>query len=415
MVAKVISGKTIRGVLSYNENKVKEGTAACIRAEGFPVKADELGFNDKLQTFLDYQLLNSKVKTNAIHISLNFDKSDRLDKDMLEKIAETYLDKIGFGSQPYLVYQHFDAAHPHIHLVTTNVKVDGSRIDLHNIGRDRSETARREIEIDFKLVKAQGRKQDNEILKPADLTRAAYGKSETKRTISNIVNAVVRSYKFTSIHELNAVLKQYNIIADQGKEGTLIREKNGLRYSLLDKKGQAIGVPIKASSIYGSPTLKFLSGQFELNEMRRESHGQRLRTVIDAFEAKPGREFSDFVKHMVANDVYPVVRQNEDGRIYGLTFIDNTTKCVFNGSALGKSYSANGIQERFKIEPDKKDPTMPRLPVKEYNEKQTYSISDADPRLENLDLVRQLTEANVDHSNTPYDLKKKKKRKGRSI
>lgn len=414
MVAKVISGKTIRGVLSYNENKVKEGTAACIRAEGFPVKADELGFNDKLQTFLDYQLLNTKVKTNAIHISLNFDKSDRLDQDTLEKIAENYLDKIGFGSQPYLVYQHFDAAHPHIHLITTNVKVDGSRIDLHNIGRDRSETARREIEIDFKLVKAQGRKQENEILKPADLTRAAYGKSETKRTISNIVNAVVRSYKFTSIHELNAVLKQYNIIADQGKEGTLIREKNGLRYSLLDKNGQSIGVPTKASSIYGSPTLKFLSGQFELNEMRRQPHGQRLKNVIDAFEVKSGREFSDFVKHMVANDVYPVVRQNQDGRIYGLTFIDNTTKCVFNGSSLGKGYSANGIQDRFKIEANKKDATLPRLPVKEYQERQTQAISDADSRI-NLDFVRQLTEANVDHSNTPYDLKKKKKRRGRSI
>ena len=415
MVAKVISGKTIRGVLSYNENKVKEGTAACIRAEGFPIKADGLSFNDKLQTFLDYQLLNSKVKTNAIHISLNFDKSDRLDKDTLEKIAETYLDKIGFGSQPYLVYQHFDAAHPHIHLVTTNVKVDGSRIDLHNIGRDRSETARREIEIDFKLVKAQGRKQGTEILKPADLTRAAYGKSETKRTISNIVNAVVRSYKFTSIHELNAVLKQYNVIADHGKEGTMIREKNGLRYSLLDKQGQAVGVPIKASSIYSKPTLKFLFGQFELNEMRREPHMQRLRDIIDAFEAKPGMGFGGFVKHMVANDVYPVVRQNEDGRIYGLTFIDNTTKCVFNGSALGKNYSANRIQDRFKIEVNKKDTTMPRLPVKEYEEKQTGAVSDPDPRIENLDLVRQLTEAKVDHSNTPYDLKKKKKRRGRSI
>jgi hypothetical protein len=414
MVAKVISGKTIRGVLSYNENKIKEGTAACIRAEGFPVKADGLSFNDKLQTFLDYQLLNPKVKTNAIHISLNFDKSDRLDKNSLEAIAETYLNKIGFGSQPYLVYQHFDAAHPHIHLVTTNVKIDGSRIDLHNIGRDRSETARREIEIDFKLVKAQGRKHQLEILQPADLTRAVYGKSETKRAISNIVNAVVRAYKFKSIHELNAVLKQYNVIADQGKEGTMIREKNGLRYSLLDKQGQMVGVPIKASAIYGRPTLKFLTGQFELNELRREPHMQRVRDVIDAFAAKPGKQFPDFVKHMVANDVYPVVRQNEDGRIYGLTFIDNTTKCVFNGSALGKSYSAKGIQDRFNIETNDKNPTMPRLPVKEYRDKEISAISEADTKFEKFDLLRQLTEANVDHSNTPYELKRKKRR-GRSI
>ncbi len=56
------------------------------------------------------------------------------------------MSKIGFGDQPYLVYQHFDARHPHIHIVTTNIKSDGSRIKTHNIGRNQSERARREIE-----------------------------------------------------------------------------------------------------------------------------------------------------------------------------------------------------------------------------------------------------------------------------
>lgn len=413
MVAKVITGKTIRGVLSYNENKVKEGTAACIKAEGFPVGVDVLSFNGKLQTFLDYQLLNSKVKTNAVHISLNFDKSDRLDQSKLEAIADTYLNRIGFGSQPYLVYQHFDAAHPHIHLVTTNVKVDGSRIDLHNIGKDRSEVARREIEIEFGLTKAQGRKQQNEILKPADLTRAIYGKSETKRTISNIVNAAVRSYKFTSLHELNAVLKQFNVIADQGKEGTIKRDKKGLTYSLLDKNGQMVGVPIKASSIYGRPTMQFLAGQFELNQIRKDPHKERVRNIIDGFEAQPGKQFHDFVNYMMKNEVYPVIRQNEDGRIYGLTFIDNTTKCVFNGSALGKAYSANGIQDRFQIQPIDKDSAMPRLPVRDHVDREQLSINQ-DSKTGSIDLLRQLTDATADHSNTPYELKKKK-RKGRRI
>ena len=158
MVAKVIIGKTIRGVLSYNENKVKEGTAACIKAEGFPMRADGLSFKDKLQTFLDCHLQNRNVKTNALHISLNFDPSEKFDSNKLGEIAAAYLSKIGFGDQPYLVYQHFDAAHPHVHLVTTNVKLDGNRIDLHNIGRNASEEARKEIEVEFKLVKAQRRK-----------------------------------------------------------------------------------------------------------------------------------------------------------------------------------------------------------------------------------------------------------------
>lgn len=415
MVAKVISGKTIRGVLSYNENKVKEGTAACIKAEGFPRSADVLSFNDKLQTFLDYQLLNSKVQTNAIHISLNFDKSDKLDQYKLEAIAQTYLERIGFGSQPYVVYQHFDAAHPHIHIVTTNVRIDGCRIDLHNIGRDRSEIARREIEVEFNLVKAQGRAKVVDIPKPADLSRAVYGKSETKRTISNIVNSIIRSYKFTSIHELNAVLKQYNVVADQGNPGTVIRLKNGLRFSLLDNKGIAVGVPIKASSIYGKPTMLFLSGQFELNELRREPHKERVRTVIDAFAGKAGTGLEGLVKHLVANDIYPVVRQNEQGRIYGITFVDNTTKCVYNGSALGKAYSANALLSRFNDDLARKDWTMPRFPLREDHERANSQNDEFGLQVQPLKVLHDLMEAEVDHSSTPYDLKKKRKRKGRSI
>jgi hypothetical protein len=415
MVAKVISGKTIRGVLSYNENKVKEGTAACIKAEGFPVAADRLSFNDKLDTFLDYHVLNEKVKTNTLHISLNFDCADELDQDKLESIAEAYLNKIGFGNQPYLVYQHFDAAHPHIHVVTTNVKIDGSRIDLHNIGKDRSEIARKEIEIDFKLIKAEGRKYSNELLKPADLSRAVYGKSETKRTVSNIVNAVVRSYKFTSVHELNAVLKQFNVVADQGKEGTMIRLKNGLRYSLMDQKGSPVGVPIKASSIYGKPTLQFLSGQFELNELRREPHMESVRNIIHAFEGRAGKGFKDFVHHLKSNEINTVVRKNEQGTIYGLTFIDNNTKCVFNGSALGKQYSAQGILSRFKEESSTKDWTMPRLPVKDDREVSKSGKSEFEKAIGPSEVIKNLMDANLDHSNTPYELKRKKKRRGRSI
>lgn len=413
MVAKVTIGKTIRGVLSYNENKVKEGSAVCIKAEGFPVKADELSFNDKLQTFLDYQLENRNVKTNAIHVSLNFDRAEKLDVEKLEKIASEYIEMIGFGGQPYLVYRHSDAAHPHIHLVTTNIRSDGSRIDLHNIARQRSEDARKLIEIKYNLVKAQGRKADFEELKPVDLSKALYGTSETKRTISNIVNSITRSYRFTSIHEFNAVLKQYNVIADTGREGTIIKKKNGLRYSLLNKEGKPVGVPIKASSIYGKPTMSTLANQFELNEILRAPHKDRIRTLIDLFDAKGGKTLNEFAAYMADNKVYPVLRQNDEGRIYGITFIDSSTKCVFNGSALGKQYSAQGILNRFNEPTVSKAVAMPSLPVRE--ERVRPMETPTGSKTPDFGMLRQLTDAEQDHSNTPYELKKKKKRRGRSI
>lgn len=414
MVAKVISGRTIRGVISYNENKVKEGTATCILASRFAGEARQLSFNEKLGTFLYYTERNPNTKTNAVHISLNFDPKEKLNEEKLKSVAGSYLEKIGFAGQPFLVYQHFDAAHPHVHIVTTNIQLNGRRIPLNNIGRDRSEPARKEIEIEFNLIKADGRKSITENLKAADLTRAVYGKSETKRTISNIVGAVTRSYKFTSIHELNAVLKQYNVIADRGREGTLIHSKNGLRYSLVDKNGNPIGIPIKASSIYGKPTMSSLSNQFELNEMLRSPHKERIRNVIDSYDSKGSKSLNDFVKHMTSNEIYPVIRQNSEGRIYGMTFIDDQTKCVFNGSALGKQYSAQGILSRFECNSNIKEAEIPLLPVKENIERIEH---DSTIGFENsrFEILQNLTEAKVDHSNTPYELKRKRKRRGRSI
>lgn len=349
MVAKIRSGKNIKGVLNYNENKVKEGLAECISAGNFVRQPGKLTFIDKLQRFEKLNLQNPNVKMNTIHISLNFDPSDILDKDSLTEIAKAYMIKIGFGKQPYLVYQHFDAAHPHIHIVSNLVVKDGKRIDIHNIGRNESEVARKAIELDFGLLKAEERKPTKEFfMKPVLLDKAHYGMSETKRSISNIVTSVVRSYKYTSLPELNAVLNQYNIIADSGKEGTMMNKKKGLVYSILDGKGNKIGVPIKASSIYGKPTISNLEKQFKLNEALRSPYKERIKNALDQFftmEKIPS--LANFREWLSRRNVDVVLRQNHEGRIYGLTFIDNQNKVVFNGSDLGKQYSAKAIMERL--------------------------------------------------------------------
>ncbi|MCE7070578.1 hypothetical protein LZG74_09710 [Dyadobacter sp. CY327] len=70
--------------------------------------------------------------------------------------------KIGFGDQPFLVDQHYDAGHPQIHIVSVKVGHDGSRIETQNIGRNQSERARKEIEQEFHLVKASGKNNSNQ-------------------------------------------------------------------------------------------------------------------------------------------------------------------------------------------------------------------------------------------------------------
>lgn len=345
MVAKVISGKNIRGLLNYNENKVSEGVAQCIAASRFGCDPLMLTFSDKLNRFRKLTALNPKVRTNAIHISLNFDVNEKLTNEQLHTIASDYMTRIGFGEQPYLVYRHTDAAHPHVHIITTNVQSDGKRIDIHNIGRNQSEKARKEIEVVYGLVRAESKKKKREI-EPVQIEKAVYGKSETKRSISNIVRMVTRSYKYTSLPELNAVLRQFNVIADRGEEGSQMHSKKGLLYRLLDEKGKKIGVPIKASSIYGKPILVNLEKQFKLNEALRKPFRDGLKTTIDQVLKKPLSKDA-FVKTLANKGVFVLFRENDEGRIYGITFVDNKNRVVFNGSDLGKAFGAKAILEQL--------------------------------------------------------------------
>src|SRR4051812_8629604 len=114
MVAKIKTPTSIIRALNYNEHKVQKEVAECIFAGNFLREASEMNFYQKLDAFEKLIAMNERAKTNSLHISLNFDPSDKVDREKLAEIASSYMARIGFADQPYLVYQHHDAGHPHI-------------------------------------------------------------------------------------------------------------------------------------------------------------------------------------------------------------------------------------------------------------------------------------------------------------
>ncbi|WP_240622687.1 relaxase/mobilization nuclease domain-containing protein [Flavobacterium crocinum] len=275
------TSSSIRGILNYNEKKVDIGKAECISAVNYPLELEKLSFTSKLNRFLKLAELNTNAKRNTVHISLNFDPSENHSKEKLAEIADTYMEKLGFGRQPYLVYQHYDAGHPHCHIVTNNIQRDGKRIDLHLLGIRKSEPARKEIEEIFGLVKAEGRKQKEQFsLNPIDIGRVLYGKAESKKAINSVLNQVLFDYKYSSLPELNAVLNLYNVHADKGSEESRVFKNNGLLYKILDHNSKPIGVPIKASEFYSRPTLKFLEEKFRANETKKQYGKSHVKNAL---------------------------------------------------------------------------------------------------------------------------------------
>lgn len=352
MVSKITTGKNIRGALHYNENKLKKGEAELLLTSSFEDGKDLLDFHDKLRHFQMFTDKNKRTKTNTVHISLNFSPDDKLDDEKLKKIAMAYMEGIGFGDQPYLVYQHFDAAHPHIHILTTNITEDGKRIETHNLGKNQSELTRKSIEEQFGLIRAEDQKKEQAyLLKPVTMEKADYGKSETKAAISNIVTEVMRTYKFTSLAEFNAALRQFNVTAYRGEPESRMYQRKGLVYCISDGDGNKLSVPIKASSIHSKPTLQSLEKRFEKNKEQRKQHKARAIRTIENVLSKPEiRGLEELETSLSKKGIHAVFRINDEGRLYGATFVDNVTRSVFNGSDLGKSFSANALHQRFNLQ-----------------------------------------------------------------
>lgn len=433
MVAKITTPNSLQRALNYNEQKVQKGVAVCHYAGNFLKDASELNFYEKKDRFTRVNELNSRAKTNTLHVSLNFDPSERLPPQKLVEIASLYMEKIGFGAQPYLVYEHCDAGHPHLHIVTTSIQENGRRMDTYNIGKNRSEKARKEIENAFGLLKAAGRK--GATLREADIAaqKIRYGKTGTKQSITRVLHGVINRYRFASLHELNAVLKLYNLVADSGTEGSRIQRHGGLTYRVLDEAGNKVGVPIKASSIYFKPTLSYLATRFQKGAKEKFPFKQKLKTAIDFALAQKPANLSSLLQQLKNEKITVVVRANAEGFVYGLTFIDHRTACVFNGSDVGKEYSATAIQQRLthavsgrslphpnllEKTQKRKETTEKTSGKKQGNEQpKTVERSPSPFRTSNKasGLLTELTQPEKEGEGFPFELRKKKKKRGRHL
>lgn len=346
-------------MLQYNEQKCAQGKAKFLSAENFLKEVNELQWKDKIGCFQKLQALNERTKTNALHIFLSFDPSERIAEKTQREIARRYMEGIGFGDQPYLVYRHDDAGHPHLHIVTTNIRVDSSRIELHNLGRNASARTRKQVEEEFRLVKADGHQQEQTGLLSVARQKAQFGKRPTKSEITRVLGLVIDEYKYSSLEELNAILALYNVVADRGSPGSKMFEEGGLVYQITDDEGHKLSTSIKASALAMKPTMKSLQEKIKLNEALKKPLAKRVRSAIDfALLKRKTPDLNYLTQALAKQQIQVMFRQTSEGFIYGLTFIDHQSKAVFNGSELGKKYGAKMVLDRCQV-PIWKRPTTP--------------------------------------------------------
>ena len=346
MVAIIRSASSARRCCEYNENKVDTGLASLIMAGNYPCEAQELTARQRMAVLQKRLSLNTRCKKGCLHIVLSFHPEDKLTCQQLKKISQTYMDHIGLGEQPFLLYQHLDTLHPHLHLVTVTVKADGSGNSVFHAREAAAKNILKQIEKDYHLTASQGR----EILSPnlESAQKLQYGKLPATLGIAQVLSVVLPHFKYCNMTELNAVLRHYNVVAKTGKPGSVVRLHNGLSYQMLSDQGRQIGSPIKASLLPGKPTLTYLNERFKANSMLIAAHQRRVKTLIDLALIDPAtRSLTDLGQYLCREGVKTVYAFTPAGELSEIIFVDFRARSAYSASQLGARYAPCELQKHF--------------------------------------------------------------------
>jgi hypothetical protein len=366
-----MTGSNLYGALEYNQQKVDKSAGLVLATHLLSEPVD--GKFSVAETVADFHFWvpkNFRTEKPVIHISLNPDPKDTLTDELLVEIAEKYMERMGWGRQPYIVFKHSDIEREHIHIVSVQVGRDGKKIK-DTKRNERSVAITEELEREYGLYPAKGQKrQEGWQLKTVDYTAG-----DLKQQIVSVVKPILSMYRFQTMGEFRALLSLYNVGVEEVRGSRNGKPYRGLLYTALDENGQKAEVaPLKSSLLgksFGYDALEKLmerssakiagDGSRELSTSREQSSFTRIaearmkvthfvrehtrRRIAEAFAvASTGTELR---KRLRALHIDLYIRRNEGGRITGATFIDHENRSVFNGSRLGKEYSANALQQRF--------------------------------------------------------------------
>jgi hypothetical protein len=147
MIVTIKKGNGAKGLINYHEKKIERGVGELILDSTFSNNKEQ-----RIAEFVGLAELNRSVTTDRYtHMSVSFSEEDKVDRETQLKIAERYLNGMGYGDSPRLIYEHNDTGHRHFHIVTSTIDLNGKKIQIY---RDhfRNQELSRQIEKEFGLT-----------------------------------------------------------------------------------------------------------------------------------------------------------------------------------------------------------------------------------------------------------------------
>ena len=343
MIAKISATENLGGALGYNFKKVEKGEAnILLAAELYQSKEGRYTMEDVLADMEALIPKNCRTKKTVFHCSLNPHPDEKLSDEQLTQIAKEYMEALGYGKQPYIVFKHNDIAREHIHIVSLRVDSRGQKIN------DRFEK-RRSKQITDALEKRFGLIPSSKVADKAveETPKIDTTQRNIKKQVASVLRIVLKHYRFCSLGELNAILSKYNLAVEEVKTEFRGKKYDGLVYVPTDEKGNKAGTPIHASDIGRGVGYTAVQNRMQKSKQNVKPLIPTVRNkVLKTMRTSPNTE-KELQQRLEEQGLRVFIRKNESGRIYGITFIDGEQGVALNGSRLGKGYAANVFNAYF--------------------------------------------------------------------
>lgn len=341
MIVKILSSSSsdFHGV-KYNEKKIDKGSGELMKIKNFPSFINSKSSQDSVRDYLKSISKNEKIKKPQFHavISTKFQEHSKED---LTKIAESFMDDMGYGKQPYIVVFHNDTDNNHVHLVSTRV----------------SKETGKKINDSYEKLKAQ---------------------KALSKTLENLYGENLEAnlekllrYKISTQGQLKTLLERngYKILQNKNDENALDILKNGVKQKTIygnqivydnskkdNRSKQIVAILNKYKEIY--------SGKVFNIEDDRELRGKMAKDKYEVLknDSKVKIEYESELQKKL-RDVFGidiVFHHKEDKDPYGYTLIDHKSSKVYKGSELLK------MAELFEFTSDTIDKKNFEL-LKDYN------------------------------------------------
>ena len=337
MIAKISSTENLGGALGYNFKKVEKGEAnILLAAELYQDREGRYTMEDVLADMEALIPKKCRTKKAVFHCSLNPHPDEKLSDETLMQIAREYMEALGYGNQPYIVFKHNDIAREHIHIVSLRVDSRGQKIN-DKFEKRRSKKITDALERKFGLI--PGSKVTHREME--EVSKIDTNKGNIKEQVAETLRSVLKHYKFCSLGELNAILSVYNLAVEEVKTEFRGKKYDGLVYVPTDDKGDKVSSPIHASDISRGVGYTAVQNKMQKSKQAIKPLIPAVRNRVLQVMCTSPRTEKDLQSRLEEQGLRVFIRKNESGRIYGITFIDDKEGIALNGSRLGKGYSAN--------------------------------------------------------------------------